>query len=92
MHRRQVGEWKSIIKTGLQGRRITLGYFSWFSESRLVNYSHSPGTTLGSSPGQEETHSMRWWQKEGGVCFKAGKKVEKQQLLQDDKYNKMPPG
>lgn len=45
MHRRQVGEWKSIIKTGLQGGRITLGYFSWFSESNTLSFTHSPGTT-----------------------------------------------
>lgn len=70
MHRRQVGEWESIIKTGLQGRRITLGYFSWFSESRTVSYSHSPGATLGSSLEQEEPPSKRWWlhHREKVVC------------------------
>lgn len=36
MHRRQVGERKSITKTALQGRRITLGYFSCSSESILL--------------------------------------------------------
>lgn len=91
MHRRQVGEWKSITKTGLQGRGITLGCFSWFSESSPVSYSHSAGTTwkaLGSSLGQENLPARG-----GGYSTERSWCVfQKQQLLQDDTHDKMPPG
>jgi len=72
MHRRQVGEWKSIIKTVLQGMRMTLCYFSRFSKSSAVSYSPSSRIT---SKLQGHPYDMTNHLPARGGCYRRKKKA-----------------